>query len=46
LPASEEHPLPSLSPQRKKDRTLEALIRQIGGLAGCGKTGDIAQSIE
>src|SRR5262249_13577245 len=33
LPASEQHPLPSLSPQRKKDRTLEALIRQIGGLA-------------
>jgi predicted ATPase len=33
LPASEQHPLSSLSPQRKKDRTLEALIRQIGGLA-------------
>jgi TolB-like protein/class 3 adenylate cyclase/predicted ATPase len=33
LPVSERHPLPSLSPQRKKDRTLEALIRQIGGLA-------------
>jgi predicted ATPase len=33
LPASEQHPLPSLSPQRKKDRTLEALVRQIGGLA-------------
>jgi TolB-like protein/class 3 adenylate cyclase len=32
LPASERHPLPSLSPQRKKDRTLEALIRQLEGL--------------
>jgi class 3 adenylate cyclase/predicted ATPase len=29
LPASERHPLPDLSPQRKKQRTLEALIRQI-----------------
>jgi predicted ATPase len=33
LPASERHPLPNLSPQRKKDRTLEALIRQLEGLA-------------
>jgi predicted ATPase len=33
LPASERHPLPSLSPQRKKERTLEALIRQLEGLA-------------
>jgi len=33
LPASERHPLPNLSPQRKKDRTLEALIRQLDGLA-------------
>ena len=33
LPASERHPLPTLSPQRKKDRTLEALIRQVEGLA-------------
>src|SRR5271169_2227138 len=33
LPASEQHPLPSLSPQRKKERTLEALIRQLDGLA-------------
>src|SRR5216683_2239600 len=33
LPASDRHPLPNLSPQRKKDRTLEALIRQLGGLA-------------
>jgi TolB-like protein/predicted ATPase/class 3 adenylate cyclase len=33
LPASERHPLPNLSPQRKKERTLEALIRQIEGLA-------------
>src|SRR5438876_2320740 len=29
LPASERHPLPNLSPQRKKERTLEALIRQL-----------------
>jgi len=29
LPASERHPLPNLSPQQKKERTLEALIRQI-----------------
>jgi class 3 adenylate cyclase/predicted ATPase len=33
LPASERRPLPSLSPQRKKERTLEALIRQFEGLA-------------
>jgi len=33
LPASERYPLPSLSPQRKKDQTLEALIRQLEGLA-------------
>jgi class 3 adenylate cyclase/predicted ATPase len=33
LPASERHPLPELSPQRKKERTLEALIRQLEGLA-------------
>jgi class 3 adenylate cyclase/predicted ATPase len=33
LPASERHPLPDLSPQRKKERTLEALLRQLGGLA-------------
>jgi len=33
LPASEQHPLPSLSLQRKKERTLEALIRQLEGLA-------------
>jgi len=31
LPASERHPQPSLSPQRKKDRTLAALIRQLEG---------------
>ena len=31
LPASERHPLPNLSPQRKKERTLEALIRQLEG---------------
>jgi class 3 adenylate cyclase len=33
LPCSERCPLPSLSPQRKKERTLEALIRQVEGLA-------------
>jgi len=33
LPASDRHPMPNLSPQRKKDRTLEALIRQLAGLA-------------
>jgi len=32
LPTS-DHPLPNLSPQRKKERTLEALIRQLEGLA-------------
>jgi len=32
LPGSERHPLPNLSPQRKK-RTLEALNRQLEGLA-------------
>ena len=33
LPASDRHPLPNLSPQRKKERTLEALIRRLEGLA-------------
>src|ERR1700737_1329599 len=33
LPAAERHRLPNLSPQRKKERTLEALIRQLDGLA-------------
>jgi class 3 adenylate cyclase/predicted ATPase len=33
LPSSERHPLPNLSPQRRKERTLEALIRQLKGLA-------------
>ena len=33
LPASERHHLPNLTPQRKKERTLEALIRQLEGLA-------------
>jgi predicted ATPase len=33
LPVSERHPLPSLSPQRQKERVLEALIRQLEGLA-------------
>ena len=33
LPASEGRPLPNLSPQRKKEKTLEAVIRQLEGLA-------------
>src|SRR5262249_37551783 len=33
LPASERHSLPNLSPQCKKERTLEALIRQLECLA-------------
>jgi class 3 adenylate cyclase len=33
LPTSERHALPELSPQRKKERTLEALMRQLEGLA-------------
>jgi DNA-binding winged helix-turn-helix (wHTH) protein/predicted ATPase/class 3 adenylate cyclase len=33
LPASQRHPLPNLSPQRKMERTLEALIGQLDGLA-------------
>ena len=33
LPASEHHPLPNQSPQRKKERILEALRRQLEGLA-------------
>src|SRR6516225_4915859 len=33
LPASDHHPLPNLTPQRKKEKTLEALIRQLEGLA-------------
>jgi class 3 adenylate cyclase/predicted ATPase len=33
LPTSARHPLPDLSPQRKKERTLEALIRRLKGLA-------------
>jgi predicted ATPase len=33
LPGSERHPLTNLSPQRKKERTLEALIRQLDSLA-------------
>ncbi len=32
MPGSERYPLPNLSPQRKKERTLEALIRQLEGL--------------
>ena len=33
LPVSERHPLPILSPRRKKERTLEALLRQLEGLS-------------
>jgi class 3 adenylate cyclase/predicted ATPase len=33
LPPSRRHPLPDLSPPRKKERTMEALIRQVEGLA-------------
>jgi hypothetical protein len=33
LPGLERHPLPNISPQRRKDRTLEALLRQLDGLA-------------
>jgi class 3 adenylate cyclase len=33
LPVSERRPLANLGPQRKKERTLEALIRQLEGLA-------------
>jgi AAA ATPase domain/Adenylate and Guanylate cyclase catalytic domain len=33
VPASGRHPLPNLGPQRKKERTLEALIRQLDALA-------------
>jgi class 3 adenylate cyclase/predicted ATPase len=33
LPASDHHPLPNLSPQRKKEGTLEALTGQLEGLA-------------
>jgi hypothetical protein len=36
LPASKRHPLPNVSPERKKERTLEALIRQFQGLAPFG----------
>ena len=33
LPGSERRPLPNLTPQRKREKTLEALIRQLEGLA-------------
>jgi class 3 adenylate cyclase/predicted ATPase len=33
LSVSDRHPLPNLSPQRKRERTLEALLRQLEGLA-------------
>jgi class 3 adenylate cyclase/predicted ATPase len=43
LPASEQHPLPNLSPQRKKERTLEALIRQ---LEGCAREQPVVMVVE
>jgi class 3 adenylate cyclase/predicted ATPase len=33
IPADERHPLPELTPQRQKDRTLTALVDQLVGLA-------------
>ena len=33
LPPSDDYPLPNISAQRKKERTFEALIRQLEGLA-------------
>ena len=33
LPASDRHPLPNLSPQRKKEKTFEALLRQFANSA-------------
>jgi class 3 adenylate cyclase/predicted ATPase len=33
LPSSDRHKLPNLNPQRIKERTLEALLRQLAGLA-------------
>ena len=33
LPSSDRHKLPNLSPQRIKERTLQALLRQLEGLA-------------
>jgi predicted ATPase len=33
LPVSDRHPLPNLTAQRKKERTLEALVRQLEGLS-------------
>jgi len=33
LPGLERHPLPNLSPQRKKERTLEVLIRRLKSLS-------------
>jgi class 3 adenylate cyclase/predicted ATPase len=33
LPSSDRHKLPNLNPQRIKERTLEALLRQLEGLA-------------
>jgi class 3 adenylate cyclase/predicted ATPase len=33
MPSSERYPLPNLSPQRKKERALEALIRRLESLA-------------
>ena len=33
LPSSDRHPLPNFSPQRKKERTLDVLVRQLEALA-------------
>ena len=33
LPTDERYPLPELTPQRQKQRTLEALVEQLDGLA-------------
>src|SRR5215831_14217406 len=33
MPSSERHPLPNLSPQRKKERTLEAVLGRLESLA-------------
>src|SRR5262249_20371111 len=37
LPPTDRHPLPNLSPQRKKERTLEALLRQLEGLGASSR---------
>ena len=39
LPASGRYPLPNLTPEQKKERTLEVLIRQLEGLASAAGFG-------